>query len=184
MNTVITSKDEILKNSCRLIQQQGWTAVNIRSVATACGVSVGSIYNYFGSKDELVGATVESIWHDIFHLSHEPMKFDDTLSCITWIYDRMEYGCKKYPGFFTLHSFSFGQKKSDGKQLMYQTWEHITSRLGSVMEHDPRVRSDAFNQQFTAEKFSEILFSLILSALLRQDYDPSAVLEIIHRTIY
>ena len=65
MNTVITSKEEILRNSCELIQRQGWSAVNIRSVATACGVSVGSIYNYFGSKAELVSATIESVWHDI-----------------------------------------------------------------------------------------------------------------------
>ena len=79
---------------------------------------------------------------------------------------------------------TFGQEKSDGKQLMYQTWEHIINGLGSVLKQDPKVRSDAFDQQFTAEKFSDILFSLILSALLRQDYDPSAVLEIIRRTIY
>lgn len=184
MNTVITSKEEILRNSCELIQRQGWSAVNIRSVATACGVSVGSIYNYFGSKAELVSATIESVWHDIFHLPQETLRFNDTLACIIWIYERMEYGCKKYPGFFALHSFTFGQEKSDGKQLMYQTWEHIINGLGSVLKQDPKVRSDAFDQQFTAEKFSDILFSLILSALLRQDYDPSAVLEIIRRTIY
>lgn len=184
MNTIITSRDDILKNSCQLIQQQGWSAVNIRSVAKACGVSVGSIYNYFASKDELVSATVERIWHDIFHLSQETMKFKDTLSCITWIYERMEYGWEKYPGFFALHSLNIDQEKADGKQRMYQTWEHIVDRLSFVLKHDARVRSDAFNEQFTPEKFSDTLFSLILSALLRQDYDPSVVLEIIHRTIY
>ena len=47
MNTVVTSKEDILKTSRKLIQQQGWSAINIRSVAAACGVSVGSIYNYF-----------------------------------------------------------------------------------------------------------------------------------------
>lgn len=43
MNTIVTSKEEILKISRDMIQQQGWSAVNIRSVAAACGVSVGSI---------------------------------------------------------------------------------------------------------------------------------------------
>ena len=51
-----TSKEEILKTSRVLIQQNGWEAVNIRAVAAACGVSVGCIYNYFGSKTELVSA--------------------------------------------------------------------------------------------------------------------------------
>ena len=61
MNTVVTSKAEILKTSRELIREQGWSAVSIRSVASACGVSVGSIYNYFDSKSALVGATVESV---------------------------------------------------------------------------------------------------------------------------
>ena len=54
MNTVVTSKEEILRASRELIRQKGWDAVNIRSVAAACGVSVGSIYNYFDSKAALV----------------------------------------------------------------------------------------------------------------------------------
>ena len=62
MNTVVTSKEDILKTSRELIQQQGWSAINVRSVAAACGVSVGSIYNYFDSKTDLMGAAVESIW--------------------------------------------------------------------------------------------------------------------------
>ena len=56
----VTSDKAILQASRTLLQEQGWTALNIRSVAAACGVSVGSIYNRFGSKSQLVAATVES----------------------------------------------------------------------------------------------------------------------------
>ncbi|MDE5717034.1 MAG: TetR/AcrR family transcriptional regulator [Lachnospiraceae bacterium] len=185
MNTVVTSKEDILKTSRKLIQQQGWSAINIRSVAAACGVSVGSIYNYFGSKAALVCATVESVWSEIFHRSEDGVVFQDTQACIVWIYERMEYGSRLYPGFFTLHSLGFMQEdKSDGKQRMQQTWQHIMNGLCSVLKRDARVRADAFTEQFTAEKFADVLFSLMLSALLRQDYDPSAVLEIVSRTLY
>ncbi len=61
MNTIVTSKEEILRISRELIRQQGCSAISIRSVAAACGVSVGSIYNYFDSKAAMVGAAVESI---------------------------------------------------------------------------------------------------------------------------
>ena len=54
MNLTATSKEDILKASRALIQQNGWAAVNIRAVAAACGVSVGCIYNYFASKTALV----------------------------------------------------------------------------------------------------------------------------------
>lgn len=185
MNNVVTSKEEILKISRELIQQQGWSAVNIRSVAAACGVSVGSIYNYFDSKAALVGNTVESVWREIFCCPEDGTIFQDTRACITWMYERMEYGCQQYPDFFTFHSLGFmGEDKEEGKRRMQQVWQHILEKLCSVLKRDAKVRPDAFNGQFTAEKFADVLFSLMLSALLRQDYDPSAVLEIVRRTLY
>ena len=185
LNSIVTSKEEILKTSRELIQREGWSAINIRSVAAACGVSVGSIYNYFESKAALVSATVESVWCEIFHRPEDGSVFQDTLACITWLYGRMEYGCKQYPGFFTLHSLSFlGEDKSDGRWKMQQTWQHMLDGLCSVLKRDANVRPDAFTEQFTVEKCADFLFSLMLSALLRQDYDPTAVLEIVRRTLY
>lgn len=185
MNTVVTSKEEILAASRNLIRQQGWKALNVRSVAAACGVSVGSIYNYFGSKSELAGAAVESIWCEIFHQPDEENVFRDTLACIAWVYDRMAYGGREYPDFFTLHSLGFMQEeKPDGRRMMQQTWQHILNGLCLVLRQDQRIRPDAFSEAFTPEVFADVLFSLILSALLRKDYDPSAVLEIVRRTLY
>ena len=138
MNTIVTSREDILHSSRELIRRQGWEAVNIRSVAAACGVSVGSIYNYFSSKAELVGATVESIWHEIFHFPQEPTAFADTLACVSWLYERMRYGSEKYPGFFTLHAPElWPRKRPTGKQRMYQTWDHVVRRLSAVLRQTP-----------------------------------------------
>lgn len=185
MNSTVTSKEEILKKSRELLQQQGWSAINIRAVATACDVSVGSIYNYFSSKEELVAATVANVWCDIFHSSDDMAILRDILSCISWMYQQMDYGCKQYPEFFTLHSMSFLQEDTtDGKRRMQQTWQHILNGLCFVLKHDPNIRSDAFNEEFTPEKFADTLFSLMLSAFIRKDYDPSAILEIVRRALY
>lgn len=185
MNPIVTSKEEILKASRELLQRQGWSAINIRSVAAACGVSVGSIYNYFDSKTALVSAVVESVWCEIFHPPEDEAVFQDTLACVTWMYERMEYGCRHYPAFFTLHSLGFmGEDKSDGRQKMMQTWQHILDALCAVLKRDNRIRPDAFTADFTAEQAADVLFSLMLSAFLRQNYNPSAVLEIVRRTLY
>ena len=171
MNLNATSKANILKTSRELIQQNGWAGVNIRSVAAACGVSVGCIYNYFASKTELLSATVESIWSDIFHHPEDEVVFQDTLSCVRWMYQQLEDGCQRYPGFFT-------------KQQMQRAWRHILEALCVVLQNDTKIRADAFTEEFTVEKFAETLFSLMLSALVRQDFDPSTVLEIVRRAVY
>lgn len=185
MNPMATSKENILQISRNLIQQNGWAGVNIRSVAAACGVSVGCIYNYFESKTDLLSATVESIWNDIFHHPEDEAVFQDTLSCVRWMYKQLEYGCQRYPGFFTHHALGFVQQDTaDGKQQMQRAWQHILNALCTVLRNDTRIRADAFTEEFTVEKFAEMLFSLMLSALVRQNFDPSTVLEIVRRAVY
>ena len=111
--------------------------------------------------------------------------FQDTQACIGWIYGQMEYGNKQYPGFFTLHSLGFmSEDKVDGKLRMQQTWQHILDALCTVLKRDARIRSGVFIEQFTAERFADVLFSLMLSALLRQDYDSTTAQELVRMTLY
>ena len=60
MNTAATSKEEILYVCLSIIQNDGLEAVNIRNVAKKCNISVGTVYNYFDSKYNLLAAAVES----------------------------------------------------------------------------------------------------------------------------
>lgn len=185
MNTIVTSKEEILEKSRKLIREKGWTAINIRSVSGACGVAVGSIYNYFGSKDELMAAIVESVWQDIFHSSEFAEGFADTLACVRWLFERIEVGTREYPGLSTLHPLVFASSgRSDGKRRMAQAWDHILGGLCMVLKKDPRVRPDAFNERFTEKNFADLLFSLMVAALVRENFDCGPVLELVRRTIY
>ena len=86
--------------------------------------------------------------------------------------------------FFLLSLGFLRENKSDGRRRMQQTWQHIFNGLCTVLKQDENIRRDAFNERFTAEKFADVLFSQMLSAMLRQDCDPTAVLEIVRRTIY
>lgn len=171
---------------CRdMIQKDGWTSVNIRALANACDISVGSVYNYFNSKADLTASMIESVWRDIFCLPQDPDILHNILSCITWIFQRLKDGEKRYPGFFHLHAVSFfGEEKEDGKERMLQSWQHVMQVLRTVLQQDPQIRPNAFTDTFTREHFADLLFSLILSALLRNNYDPSPVLEVIRRTVY
>ena len=55
------------------------------------------------------------------------------------------------------------------------TWNHILDGLCSVLKRDARVRADAFTEQLTVERFADVLFSLMLSALLRPAPSTTAI---------
>ena len=185
MNTVITSREKLLETGRSLVKEKGLSKVSIHLAAMESGVSVGTIYNYFPSKAALITAIVESIWTDIFHDPGDRRVFEDIEAYITWIYERLRYGDGEYPEFFTLHSLGFMQgDKADGIRRMHQIWRHISGGFLRALKKDQRIRQDAFNEYLTAEHLADTLFSLMLAAMIRKDYDPVLVLEIIRRSIF
>lgn len=183
MKPVATSKEEILAVCRGLIHNQKDCALNIRQVAAACGVSVGTVYNYFGSKAELTSAAVESVWCDIFRC--EEGQFSSIEKCIQWLFTRLAYGNRQYPGFLTLHSASLlPADKQVGRERMEQAWHHMTTMLCSVVRQDPCVRPDTFDETFTPETFADLLFSLLLAAQLRGTCDPAPVWQLVKRLLY
>lgn len=55
-------REKLVEEAKRQVQENGYAALTIRSVATACGVGVGTMYNYFNSKDALVAAFMLEDW--------------------------------------------------------------------------------------------------------------------------
>ena len=52
MPKIIENLDQRLKEEARRqIRESGYSAMTIRSVAAACGVGVGTVYNYYPSKE-------------------------------------------------------------------------------------------------------------------------------------
>jgi AcrR family transcriptional regulator len=52
--TVVDSRQEILRTAARLFQQRGYDATSMNDVATALKLSKGGLYHHFQSKDEIL----------------------------------------------------------------------------------------------------------------------------------
>lgn len=65
MPKIIENLEERLMEEARLqAEKNGYSAVTVRSVAEACGVGVGTVYNYYPSKDALLAAFLLKDWKD------------------------------------------------------------------------------------------------------------------------
>lgn len=53
----------LVEEARRQIAESGYGAMTVRSVAKGCGVGVGTVYNYYPSKDALVAAFMLSDWN-------------------------------------------------------------------------------------------------------------------------
>lgn len=185
MKPASTSTEEILKASRELVREKNWEALNIRSVAAACKVSVGCLYNYFTSKNELVAGTVESIWREIFQLPEEIKNKNDLKAALVQLYQQLKIGSEKYPDFASMHSVVlFPENKKQESETMLSTWNFIEKRIAETIKSDPSVNQERLKDLFSAEQAARILFAQILYSLVKNEFDPSPILEIADRLLY
>lgn len=55
-------ESKLIEEARKQIEQSGYGAMTIRSVAKACGVGVGNVYNYFASKEDLIATHLLEDW--------------------------------------------------------------------------------------------------------------------------
>src|SRR6476659_3548994 len=55
----VSTVDAILKATARILVKEGYDHASTNKIATAAGVSIGSLYQYFPSKEALVAAVIE-----------------------------------------------------------------------------------------------------------------------------
>ncbi len=129
----------------------------MRFVAEICGVALGSLYNYFPSKEALILATIESVWEDIFHMEN----------------------------FFTAHSLSFTSGEKDkAKNTMEHYFSHIKMGMMEALNSDSSVRQDAFSEYFLKSDFLDFVLTNLLACLVQKKNDCAMLLKLIQRAIY
>jgi len=55
-------ESRLAEEARRQVREAGYSAMTIRSVAKACGVGVGTVYNYYPSKEDLTAAYMLRDW--------------------------------------------------------------------------------------------------------------------------
>lgn len=185
MNKTLTSKDEILRIGREMVAQSGIHSLNMRDVAKASGICVGTIYNYFPSKDDLIIAVIASVWKEIMQDIREVEGMNCFVEYVSDLFCCIQSGGQKYPTFFSAHAMNISEGSVEmGRSAMKDYFSHIKHGMELMLEKDMQVRKDAFSHRFSKSDFIDFVFLNIISLLVKRELSCEILLEIIRRTIY
>ena len=185
MNTGVTSKEAIMQVCRGIAAEKGLSALNMRAVARECHIALGTLYNYYSDKDELLIATVESVWKDMLHMNERcetALSFPDYAA---WLFESIQRGAVKYPHFLTAHSISIAKsKKGRAKSTMEHDLGHMKAGMLAALLADPAVDPGIFSPSFTRSDLVDFVLDNILMLLVQGKANCTALLELIRRVVY
>lgn len=151
-------REQLLAVAKKQIEERGYANTTIRSVAGECGLAVGTVYNYFRSKDMLIATFVVEDWNS--YLSDiRGAQISDPRMALHNIYDALIHFSEKHRSLFSdpeaakVYSAVFSERH---KMLRGQISELIA----------PLCPADS--GEFTAEFVAE---SLLVWTVAGKDFD-------------
>lgn len=82
-------REQLLAEAKKQIVERGYAETTIRSVASECGVGVGTVYNYFRSKEMLIATFVYEDWKKYLSAMQD-LPTDDPRVLLEGIFDALE----------------------------------------------------------------------------------------------
>ena len=154
MNRRVTSTDKILEVALLIAKKEGVDKLSIRKLASACGIAIGSVYNYYPDKDALVTAVAETFWNNIFSdqdkLYHRGMSFTQFLE---WYYSYLYTKMSPYDSSWV--------RELEGKIPADKT-VHL---FMEILKQDAAVNNSIWNMEFQPENFCRYVFTNVMALL-------------------
>lgn len=184
MNTAVTSRQALLAASRAVARRQGLDGLSIRAVAEEAEVSVGSVYNYFSGKAELMAATVEEIWGQILS-APEAEPPENFVSCVHGLFHRIRTGAGGVPRLFpgTRRRLPAGGA-AGGRKAMEETLGQLRRILLRALEADRVVSPAAFDDCFTREQLAAFVLDSLLGQLSRGADSCGGLEQVLRRLLY
>ncbi len=143
-------RENLLKEARLQIMERGYSAMTIRSVASACGVGVGTVYNYFSSKDMLVASFMLDDWKGCMEkIQTEARSQDSPKAVLGCIYRELRGFMDKYAALFQDESAGVSFAAAF-PQRHGQLREQIAAPLKNICQTQGKADAD-FLAEFTAE---------------------------------
>lgn len=193
-NKAVISKDLILETAYKLVLESGPANLSIRNVAKACGVSVGSIYNYYPTKAMLVADAIGMFWRTSLHreMFMASSEEDFVTFCERLMHD-LEHTLDAFRKSWLSELAALdSESRKEVRKREEAAFDHIKRGLAVAIEHDRLICLDALSDaalpmndsKNATEALAALVWDVMVASLQNDDETYRVLLALMRASLY
>lgn len=168
-------RQAILKAALGVFDAKGYASATVDNIAAKAGVSKGSIYNYFASKEDLfakVFAEAFDVDHaEVDQLAREPLPAAEKLQrLLDHVFKQLESFTRS--GKLVMELWAVAAKKAELTAAMAEIHAHWRAHIRAILEEG--VRSGEFGTHFDPAVASSLIWATINGIVVQAMFDRGA----------
>lgn len=166
-------REDIVSKSIEIIKTDGIEALNIRRLSKELGIAASTVYNYFDSKEAIIGTVAMEKWEETLHGIDEACSSGMAeLDILTSIADRLK-GFFKPLFAFHISSMKKGREEAEPVSIHRDNYKkEITGQLSAKIEEMLLSRGHGEDEAANA---AGVLAALIIACMHNDDLDLRSI---------
>lgn len=174
-------RSKLIDCANQIEQKEGMDAINIRRLAAEANISVGTVYNYFESKQEVLFALTEDFWTTaLSDMSSEltSERFSEQIQqIITYLRGKMKERAE-------ILMKNLRDDGAGGRERMAATQRVLHQAMVERLRQDHFIRPDVWDDTLTTESFADFVLSQVVMLLQQRQTNAETFITIIERILY
>lgn len=180
-NYNINHKEVILSKAKEIVMSEGIVKINIRTVAKNSGIAIGTVYNYFPSKGELLVAVIEDFWEgafkDIDWRGLKDNNFYDNLEKVYSVLRDYLHGFKE--NWLEQLALLKTKEKLIGRQKEDEYFQKMYRKIILLIDMDNSFQSYSWSETISKENMAEFIFENMVIMLKKEKEDMKFFIEVL-----
>ena len=167
------AKEKILECTRKHLSETGYTSLSLRLIAKECHLGVGTIYNYFPSKDDLVAQIMLEDWFKcLAEMDRHIVTAIDAETGLIQIQQILKNYCIQYESLFKEAESSAHVVSSRHDLLVSQMKERIQKLLNQFNQNDDYsvLLAEIMLISATKNTINDLHFKKAIHQLLRKEH--------------
>lgn len=167
-------KEDIIRVTRKLLVEEGYEKLNVRTIATKCGIATGTFYNYFNSKQEIVEEILKIEWNMMLRRIEQGSKAEVSLIVkLETVYTELSVLMNDIHKIW-FENFNHSQDGSelcrmkDHKEFLYR---NLKDRIYTLIQGDSKEKDYEF--------LSDVICRLLVTYSYRSDVEFKKLVPVI-----